>query len=775
MRIRLAAAVVPLLLSACVTRIDAPVAVASGLPLALLVVSGNSQSAVAGSELAQPLVVRVEDSKGKRVVGQIIAWRVVTGGGSAFAGVSITNKDGEARERWTLGPPGEQRMEARAVDTETGDALTFGAFTATSLAPAQLSISESSFNYGTSLVGVPTTAHTFTVTNVGGVAAGAGTVSLTGAGAASFALTGNSCAGVSLAAGASCTVAAAFNPAAPGAVSASLSVAATPGGSVSAALSGTGATPAALAISPASFAFGSTPVGNSSAVQAFTVTNTGGSPTGTVAATLAGPDLAHFSVTGTTCTSNLAAGASCAVSVRFQPTSTGNKTASLSVSASPGGTVTSALTGTGVAGAQLTISPPTQDFGNIAVTIPSGPRSFTISNTGGLPAAGLTVTLAGADAIHFVIVSNTCPASLNPGANCVVDVRFLPLSTGARSVLLTASSTSGSTASATLTGTGSLNGGLSLSPSSFNFGPVNLGSGPLQVFTVTNNGSVAAGPVMLSVTGSAEFSIVGSTCGAGVTPAAPCSITVRFAPTFTGAKSAVLNVASPQYATVTANLSGVGVAAAAMLSISPISWDFGTTGLGSSVRRTFTLSNSGGSPSGTLGFSIVGPATPFYSITSNTCPAVLAVSDSCDIEVAFAPTVNGTFPATLQITQAPGTGLTVGLTGAGGVPASLTISPSPVAFGTVAISVPVDRSLVISNVGGATAGLTTPLSFAISGTNAADFVFVGTSCGTTLAGGATCGATVRFLPRSSGFKSATLTLTAAAGGPAAVSLTGTAP
>jgi hypothetical protein len=81
------------------------------------------------------LVVKVEDAKGKGVRGQIVNFRVTEGGGSVFAGVAITDKDGVAQERWTLGESGSQQVEARAVDTETGEALTFAVFIATVLPP----------------------------------------------------------------------------------------------------------------------------------------------------------------------------------------------------------------------------------------------------------------------------------------------------------------------------------------------------------------------------------------------------------------------------------------------------------------------------------------------------------------------------------------------------------------------------------------------------------------------------------------------------------------
>ena len=112
-------------------------------PLTMSVVSGDGQVGTPGAELPAPLVARVEDSRGRPVVGQIVNFRVVSGGGSVFAGAAISNRNGLVQERWTLGFGGLQRVEARAVDPATGAPLTFAVFTATipdSIPPVTFSV-----------------------------------------------------------------------------------------------------------------------------------------------------------------------------------------------------------------------------------------------------------------------------------------------------------------------------------------------------------------------------------------------------------------------------------------------------------------------------------------------------------------------------------------------------------------------------------------------------------------------------------------------------------
>src|SRR5687768_13882068 len=63
--------------------------------------AGEDQSGVVGKELAEPLRVRAVDANGNPIAGQVLNFRVVSGGGSVFAGAASTNSDGVAQERWT--------------------------------------------------------------------------------------------------------------------------------------------------------------------------------------------------------------------------------------------------------------------------------------------------------------------------------------------------------------------------------------------------------------------------------------------------------------------------------------------------------------------------------------------------------------------------------------------------------------------------------------------------------------------------------------------------
>ncbi|WP_420128360.1 Ig-like domain-containing protein [Longimicrobium sp.] len=111
-------------------------------PARMVVVSGDLQTATVGEELPQPLVVRVLDDSNEPVRSQLVNFVVTAGGGAVFAGAALTNENGEARERWRLGTVAgdTQRVEARAVDATTGEALVFAVFRAVAQAGAPSTI-----------------------------------------------------------------------------------------------------------------------------------------------------------------------------------------------------------------------------------------------------------------------------------------------------------------------------------------------------------------------------------------------------------------------------------------------------------------------------------------------------------------------------------------------------------------------------------------------------------------------------------------------------------
>jgi hypothetical protein len=187
----------------------------------------------------------------------------------------------------------------------------------------------------------------------------------------------------------------------------------------------------------------------------FTVTNSGGTDTGTITVALAGSDKDQFSLVAGMdgCTGQiLTPNATCMVTVRFAPTTRGAKTASLTADANPGGSGSASLSGTGQAPAALAFMPTTEDFGVVEVGA-SATKTLTLRNTGDEPSGVPMITITGAD-FAIPVGGNGCTAALGPNATCAIDVRFAPGAYDAKSGTLSATATPGSAAQSTLTGTG---------------------------------------------------------------------------------------------------------------------------------------------------------------------------------------------------------------------------------------------------------------------------------------------------------------------------------
>ena len=215
--------------------------------------------------------------------------------------------------------------------------------------------------------------------------------------------------------------------------------------------------------------------------------------------------------------------------------------------------------------------------------------------------------------------------------------------------------------------------------------------------------------------------------------------------------------------------------APAALAINFQSKDYGTVVTGQFADVTFQISNSGGQPSSIPIVTLSGTDAAQYVIQSNGCAAALPVGQSCSVTVRFSPTSAGTKNADLDVTASTGGSVAATLQGAAVVPGNLTIVPNaPAAFpDTIVTGASVAQVFTITNAGGTSAGTTTPLSIAATGSNASDFAITANTCAAILAPSATCMVSVSFNPSASGARSASLSANAAPGGTAAVALTGT--
>jgi predicted acylesterase/phospholipase RssA len=216
------------------------------------------------------------------------------------------------------------------------------------------------------------------------------------------------------------------------------------------ALSGTGVA-TVYTVLPTSVAFGSEQTNVRSAAMLVTVTNTGNAPLLITSIALSGQDPRLFSQINT-CRSSVAVGAACTISVVFKPTSTGSKTATLSVNGGAG-TQSVALSGTGVA-PSYTVLPTSVAFGSQLHGTTSAAQSVTVMNSGNGPLPITSITLSGQN-LHQFSQTNNCGSAVAVGAACTISVVFKPTLKGSMTATLSVNGGGGAaTQSIALSGTG---------------------------------------------------------------------------------------------------------------------------------------------------------------------------------------------------------------------------------------------------------------------------------------------------------------------------------
>jgi hypothetical protein len=613
--------------------------------------------------------------------------------------------------------------------------------------PGSVTLTPSSLAFGLVAIGSTTTT-TLSATNSGGNAVLLSAMAASG----DFSIAGGNCtpSSVLAASGGSCTVTVAFTPSTNGQRNGTLTL--TGDGSPAqavAALTGFGGTPGSLTLTPASLSFGNVLDGAVSPSQTVEASNSGALPV-----SLATPSLnaAGYQILGNTCGATLATGATCSFQVDFAPNSPGTVLGVLSYPGQYAGSPSSVqLSATGVRPAAVTFSPNPIAFGSVA-TGTTGTETIQVQSSG-----GIAVTLGSPTVSQGFSVSNGCPVSLAPGANCTLTVTFSPQSTGALSGLLTLpGSMNGGQETDAISAEGVLPGSLAASPASLGFASTGVGSASAaQSVSFQNSGGVALALNTPQLSG-ADYSIRATTCGTVIAPGSSCSVSVAFTPIAAGDRPAVLVLSSTGADAVSASvaLDGTGLAPANLV-FAPTSLNFGSHADNTtSPPQSLTLSNAGGIAA-TLALPVL---TGQYTLSANSCPASLNGGTSCSISVVFAPTGSGSLPGTLTAsgTSTAGGANTSASATLAGTGLALALNPTAIAF-TPALIVGTSSSQIlisVQNVGLSAIPLQTPTITGDTG----DFALTASSCGSSLAANSSCAYGVTFTPTAAGTRSGVFTI-----------------
>ncbi len=262
--------------------------------------------------------------------------------------------------------------------------------------------------------------------------------------------------------------------------------------------------------SPTSVAFGGIDP-NTISTQNVTISNTGNVTYPSMvsliinSATISGTDSSQFTVGTGTCgafPATVAPGSSCYITVTFRPTSSGAKSAALTINDNdPYQSINMPpipLSGTGNATLPvISLDYTSATFSNIQIGSTSPAATFTIYNTGGSNLTVTSIGTTGGDSTMFSVApgGNYSCGSLTPtiaaGAGCTIQAFFTPTSLGPKSTTLqiVSNASNGPTTNISLNGAGNANVSAVASPSDGSGGTISpsgylfLGSGQ-ATFTV---------------------------------------------------------------------------------------------------------------------------------------------------------------------------------------------------------------------------------------------------------------------------------------------------
>jgi hypothetical protein len=426
-----------------------------------------------------------------------------------------------------------------------------------------------------------------------------------------------------------------------------------------------------ISFTPASLSYATQQTGTTSPTRVVSLTNISGATLTSLSLDFTGTDALLFAK-DTSCTSSLAAGASCTITVSFKPDTTGNKTATLTVSQA-GTAITPGLALTGLAAVpSFSVSASSYDFGVVGTGLSNGRGVATVKNTSGLMVSNIRVAISGTNSADFT-TDGTCGSITSlppPGSTCAPGIYFSPQSLGAKSATVTISADGAVSQTVQVTGQGA-KVGLSMTPLSLDYGNVIVGTPATKVLSFTNTGDVTLGPVRAVFANSTvDYYQVGSSCPLfnpndssstwSVAPGQTCTFSLVEAPeklditqnsftfglqSFDGFTSPLLNVARP---TVSYTVNGI-----APLQLGSSSVDLGSIALGQTSDSNVTLTNTA-TYGVTLSGAVNGANAADFTYTSG-CPAVIPAGTGCTLRVHFAPSAAGARAASLTLIPASAT------------------------------------------------------------------------------------------------------------------------
>ncbi|HEY4357578.1 MAG TPA: choice-of-anchor D domain-containing protein [Acidobacteriaceae bacterium] len=286
-------------------------------------------------------------------------------------------------------------------------------------------------------------------------------------------------------------------------------------------------------------------------------------------------------------------------------------------------------------GGQATLSPLKADFGTEPLGFSTAPQTFTWTNNLTFQTTVDTVTPTG----DFQVLADGCTnKTVKGGASCTFQVVFIPTALGSRAGTVSVGS-GALTLTANLTGTGIP--GLTVSPTSLDFGSVDVGASLTRTVTLTN--SAPGGIAMPALAATGDFSPT-SNCANPVPGNSTCTIFIAFKPTVYGPRTGTMAPvsAAPAYSQMSVDLKGNGLDFT--IAMNPTS---GTVIAGYNISTSSTVS----------------PLAGFANSVNLTCTTNAPGSTCSVVNASFAPATAVTTAVNITTTS---TYTVVGFGGMGG-------------------------------------------------------------------------------------------------------------
>lgn len=414
----------------------------------------------------------------------------------------------------------------------------------------------------------------------------------------------------------------------------------TTAGNLVSALSGTGEATDVSFTSGAVADFGRVNLGTSVDSAAITLKNSGNIAASGLTTEVVGDG---FAIKSNTCGSSLAAGASCAMQISFQPLAAGARSGTLNVKQDNVVQATSPLSGVGTSSALLFNA---NGQGYMPVTV-GVPRSYLykVQNTGGSPVQLNGVAFATAIPSRFLVAekpaTTTCKEVLAANSSCFYGYEVKALhnddqTSFAPTAILTSS-----------LGTVQFNAGPTLvtswanlipSQPAIDFGSVALGESKDSPRITIRDQARDWARSALNIAVPTGYELVENSCGAESRGSATCYIKLRFVPMELKSYNAELRLTTtpdnggqpftlsmPLTATAVAGTGGNWAASEGLVN----------TEVNSSTTKLFTFANNAAAAVSVGSTSISGAG---LSLASTTCTGSLAPGKACAVSVKFAPT-----------------------------------------------------------------------------------------------------------------------------------------